>query len=140
VAGVCHGDDPDSTGQDEEDGRAGSTGSGVIVVLDTGGVDGLAPMDEARRARLRALRERAHDIVVPAAVLAEGVFNGRPGHDYHVRRLLDTVDVADVDEALGHAAGALRTTAMRGGHEPAPSESTPSSPRLLMPTPRTMTC
>jgi hypothetical protein len=36
----------------------------MIVVLDTGGVEGIAPIDVKRRARLRALREQADDIVV----------------------------------------------------------------------------
>lgn len=102
-------------------GNADSEGSGLIVVLDTGGVDGLAPIDERRRARLRVLRERATDFVVPAAVLAEGVLTGHVGHDFHVRRLLELVDVADVDEELGYAAGAIRQEAVRGGVAPGPS-------------------
>jgi predicted nucleic acid-binding protein len=93
----------------------------VIVVLDTGGVEGLAPIDETRRARLRQLREHAEDIVVPAAVLAESVFTGNPGHDFHVRRLLELVAVDPVDEALGHAAGSLRRAAMGSGLHPPPS-------------------
>ena len=93
----------------------------MIVVLDTGGVEGLAPLDEERRARLRLLRERADDLVVPAAVLAESVLTGRAGHDYHVRRLLDVVDIADVDASTGHAAGALRRAAMAARMKPAPS-------------------
>jgi predicted nucleic acid-binding protein len=91
------------------------------VVLDTGGVSGLAPIDEKRRARLRVLRARATDFVVPAAVLAEGALSGRQGHDFHIRRLLELVDVADVDEALGYAAGHLRQGAVHGGVDPAPS-------------------
>lgn len=92
----------------------------MIVVLDTGGVEGLAPIDEERRARLRLLRERADDVVLPAAVLAESVLTGHAGHDYHVR-LLDVVNVADVDGATGHAAGALRRAAMHAGMKPPPS-------------------
>lgn len=93
----------------------------MIVVLDTGGVEGLAPIDQDRRARLRLLRERAGDLVLPAAVLAEGVLYGHPGHDYHVRRLLDVVKTADVDAPTGHAAGALRRAAMAAGTKPPPS-------------------
>lgn len=93
----------------------------MIVVLDTGGVDGLAPIDEVRRARLRLLRGRAEDIVLPAAVLAESVLTGHPGHDYHVQRLLGVVTIADVDPPMGHAAGALRRGAMGAGMKPPPS-------------------
>ena len=93
----------------------------MIVVLDTGGVEGLAPIDEDRRARLRLLRERADDLVLPAAVLAESVLTGHAGHDYHVRRLLDVVDIADVDASTGHAAGALRRAAMGARMKPPPS-------------------
>ena len=99
----------------------GAEGCRLIVVLDTAGVEALAPMDENRRARLRVLRRRASDIVVPAAVLAEGVLTGHPGHDFHVRRLLDLVDVAGVDQELGHAADALRRGALRAGLDTAPS-------------------
>jgi hypothetical protein len=45
----------------------------VIVILDTAGVEGLAPVDEKRRARLRVLRQQVTDFVVPAAALAECV-------------------------------------------------------------------
>jgi len=91
------------------------------VVLDTGAVEGLAPLDEERRARLRLLREEARDLVVPAAVLAEGLLTGNVGHDYHVRRLLDVVNIVDVEVPIGHAAGALRQAAIRGGLDPAPT-------------------
>lgn len=93
----------------------------MIVLLDTGGVEGLAPLDEERRARLRLLRERSDDLVLPAAVLAESVLTGHVGHDYHVQRLLDVIDIADVDASTGHAAGALRREAMRSGMTPPPS-------------------
>lgn len=93
----------------------------MIVVLDTGGVEGLAPLDEERRARLRLLRERSDDLVLPAAVLAEGVLTGHLGHDYHVQRLLDVVNITDVDASTGHAAGALRRAAMGAGMKPPPS-------------------
>ena len=46
-------------------------GRRLIVVLDTGGVEGLAPTDETCRARLRVLREHASDTVPPAAVRAD---------------------------------------------------------------------
>jgi hypothetical protein len=93
----------------------------VIVVLDTGGVEGLAPIDQVRRARLRLLRDQAEDIVLPVAVLAESVLTGHAGHDFHVRRLLDVTGVAGVDETIGHAAGALRRAAMSDGMAPLPS-------------------
>lgn len=90
----------------------------MIVVLDTGGVEGLAPLDEERRFRLRLLRERSDDLVLPAAVLAESVLNGHLGHDYHVQRLLDVVNITDVEASTGLAAGALRREAMGAGMEP----------------------
>lgn len=93
----------------------------MIAVLDTGGVEGLAPIDEERRARLRLLRDRVDDIVVPAAALAESVLTGHAGHDYHVWRLLEVVNIADVDASTGHAAGALRRAAMDAGTRPPPS-------------------
>ena len=67
------------------------------------------------------LREHASDLVVPAAVLAEGVLTGKVGYDDRVRRLLDLANVAGVDEELGHAAGALRQDAIRAGFDPPPS-------------------
>jgi len=79
------------------------------------------PLDEQRRARLRVLREHAADLIVPAAVLAEGVLTGNVGHDYHVRRLLELTKVTDVAEELGYAAGALRQEAIRVGFVPPPS-------------------
>jgi len=96
-------------------------GSRLIVVLDTGGVEAVVPIDERRRARLRVLRERVADVIVPAAVLAEGVLNGDVGHDYHVRRLLGLSGVTDVAEELGFEAGALRQEAVRAGVDPPPS-------------------
>jgi predicted nucleic acid-binding protein len=102
-------------------GDAASSGSWLIVVLDTGGVQGLAPIDETRRARLRLLRGQADDFVVPAAVLAESVLTGHPGHDFHVQRLLELLDITDVDAPTGHAAGALRRAAVAGGQHPPPS-------------------
>lgn len=93
----------------------------MIVVLDTGGVEGLAPIDEERRARLRLLRDRSDDLVLPAAVLAESVLTGHVGHDYHVQRLLEVVNITDVDASTGHAAGVLRREAMRAEMQPPPS-------------------
>lgn len=103
--------------------RQGGTAEGgqLIAVLDTGGIGGLAPIDERRRARLRVLRAQATDILVPAAVLAEGVLTGHPGRDFHVRRLLELVGVVSVDEQLGHAAGSLRHHAVSAGTQPPPS-------------------
>jgi hypothetical protein len=96
-------------------------GRGLIVVLDTGRVDTIAPIDAKRRARLRALFEHADEIVVPAAVLAEGVFTGQVGHDHHVRQLLRDVDIATTVEAIGYTAGLLRQNAIVAGMDPAPS-------------------
>ena len=93
----------------------------MIVVLDTGGVEALAPIDEHRRARLRVLREQADELVLPAAVLAEGVLTGHPGHDFHVQRLLEVLDITSVEAFTGHAAGALRRAAIAGGKDPPPS-------------------
>jgi len=104
-----------------EDCDATSAGGGLIAVLDTGGVEGLAPIDEERRARLRLLRDRADDLVLSAAVLAESVLTGHAGHDFHVRRLLEVVNIADVDASTGHAAGALRLASMGAGMKPPPS-------------------
>lgn len=97
-------------------GNCGPKGRAVIAVLDTASVSALAPDNEKARVRLRALRQRADDLVIPAAVLAEGLLTGHPGRDYHVRRFLDILAVADVDRALGMAAGALRTKAI--GYSP----------------------
>jgi predicted nucleic acid-binding protein len=58
---------------------------------------------------------------VPAAVLAEGVFNGHVGHDHHVRQLLTHANIAPVDEPLGYTAGALRQAAIGAGMDPPPS-------------------
>ena len=111
----------EAEGREGQHRSATSAGGGLIVVLDTGGVEGLAPIDEERRARLRLLRDRADDLVLPAAVLAESVLTGHAGHDYHVQRLLDIVTIADVDASTGHAAGALRRAAMGAGIKPPPS-------------------
>lgn len=93
----------------------------MIVVLDTDGVEGLAPIDEECRARLRLLREEAAELVLPAAVLAESVLTGHADHDFHVRRLLAVLDIVDVDEPLAYAAGMLRRSALDSGMDPAPS-------------------
>jgi predicted nucleic acid-binding protein len=93
----------------------------MITVLDTGGVEGLAPIDERRRARLRVLMRRGDDLVLPAAVLAESVLTGHRGHDYHVQRLLDLVEIVQVDAAVGYAAGLLRRQVIDGGGKRAPS-------------------
>ncbi|MBA2609871.1 MAG: hypothetical protein H0U92_13090 [Actinobacteria bacterium] len=111
----------EGSAQDPHRSAASAPGGGLIVVLDTGGVEGLAPIDEDRRARLRLLRERADDVVLPAAVLAESVLTGHAGHDYYVQRLLHVVNIADVDASTGHAAGALRRRAMDSGMKPPPS-------------------
>jgi len=67
------------------------------------------------------LREQATDVIVPVAVLAEGVLTGKVGHDYHVRRLLDLVNITAIEEPIGYSAGAIRQAAIRGAREPAPS-------------------
>lgn len=93
----------------------------MIAILDTGGVSALAPTDERARARLRALREQVDDMVIPAAVLTEGVLSGHPGRDHQVRRLLQSVEVATLDEALGFAAGRLRSECLRADDRHPPS-------------------
>ena len=93
----------------------------MIAVLDTASVSALAPIDQRGRARLRALRARTDDLVLPAAVIAEGLLIGHPGRDYHTRRLLELVAVADVDRNLGLAAGALRSAAIASGPVHIPS-------------------
>jgi predicted nucleic acid-binding protein len=121
VARLRNRGEAEGEGSEDQHGSATSAGGGLIAVLDTGGVEGLAPIDEERRARLRLLRDRADDLVLPAAVLAESVLTGHAGHDFHVRRLLDVVNIADVDASTGHAAGALRRAAMGAGMKPPPS-------------------
>lgn len=111
---------PASACEREAEARS-SEGRRLIVILDTGGVEGLAPIDEKRRARLRALREQADDIVLPAAVLAEGLFSGHVGHDRHVRQLLRDVHVAPTTESTGYAAGSMRQAAIRAAVAPPPS-------------------
>lgn len=119
MAGLRHRSGAETEGC--QDRRTSSEGGGLIAVLDIGGVEGLAPIDEERRARLRLLRDRTDDLVLPAAVLAESVLTGHAGHDFHVRRLLEVANIADVDESTGHAAGALRLASMGAGMKPPPS-------------------
>lgn len=121
MARLRHQGGGDAEGREGQQGSSTSAGRRLIVVLDTGGVEGLAPIDEERRARLRLLRDRADDLVLPAVVLAESVLTGRAGHDYHVQRLLEVVNIVDVDASTGHAAGALRRAAMGAGMKPPPS-------------------
>ena len=96
-------------------------GRELIAVLDTGGISALTPTSGRGRARLRALRAVVDDLVVPAAVLAEGVVSGHPGRDHHVRRLLGLVAIHPIDADLGLAAGALRVRAQRDVADPPPS-------------------
>lgn len=110
-----------AAGSEDQHCALASAGGGLIAVLDTGGVEELAPIDEERRARLRLLRDRADDLVLPAAVLAENVLTGHAGHDFRVRRLLEAVNIVDVDASTGHAAGALRRAAIGAGIKPPPS-------------------
>ncbi|MCU1355785.1 MAG: hypothetical protein JWM89_1203 [Acidimicrobiales bacterium] len=93
----------------------------MIAVLDTGAVSALAPVDEACRARLRALWNAVDAIEVPAAVLAEGLLTGHPGRDHHVRRLLRSIAVIDIDEFLGLAAGRMRHRVATSGSKADPS-------------------
>lgn len=93
----------------------------MIAVLDTSAVEFLNGATEDGRARLRALREACDDLVMPAAVLAEGVLAGRGGRDHHVRQLLAVVGIRPVDEVLGYAAGDLRRAAVQGGSRRNPS-------------------
>jgi hypothetical protein len=93
----------------------------VIAVLDTEAINALAPSTEQSRARLRALRRRADDLIIPTAVLAEGVLTGHPGHDHHVRTLLNVLSMVDVDVDLGLAAGSMRHQVGAAGAKPLPS-------------------
>lgn len=93
----------------EPDGRQ------VIAVLDTQGVEALADQRRRKRARLRVLWRQVDDVVIPAAVLAEGVLTGRPGHDIGIHRLLRDISIDTVTEEIGFAAGALRNQALRDG-------------------------
>jgi hypothetical protein len=93
----------------------------MIVVLDTQGLEVLADRGRRARSRLRAIRQDVDDIVVPAAVLAEGVLTGNPAHDVPVHRLLRESDVAEVTARTGFAAGALRRSALRAGGRTQPS-------------------
>lgn len=67
------------------------------------------------------MRLLAIDVVVPAVVLAEGLFTGHPGHDFHLARLLAVLDIVDVDRELGLASGRLRQEALRSGVDANPS-------------------
>ncbi len=58
---------------------------------------------------------------MPAAVLAESVLSGHPGHDFQVQRLLEMLTITDVDPTMGRAAAVLRRGAIAGGADPPPS-------------------
>jgi predicted nucleic acid-binding protein len=92
----------------------------VIAILDTEGVGALAATPQEPRARLRVLRRQIDDVIVPAAVFAEGLFTGNPAQDVPVHRFLRTVEIPDVTERMGRAAGALRqaTFARNGDRRP----------------------
>lgn len=92
----------------------------MIAVLDTEGVGALAADPRGSRARLRILRRDLEDVVVPAAVLAEGLFTGNPAHDVPVHRFLQMASITDITERLGRHAGALRqaTVGRNGGPHP----------------------
>jgi hypothetical protein len=64
------------------------------------------------------VRRIASDIVVPTALLAEGVLTGHVGRDYHIRRLLDVVGDIEIDRGLGLAAGVLRQQSLASGVTP----------------------
>jgi hypothetical protein len=46
---------------------------------------------------------------------------GNKRHDFHLRRLLADVHIAEINDRLGYAARALRTSAIRSAVDPAPS-------------------
>jgi predicted nucleic acid-binding protein len=78
------------------------------VVCDSHGVTTLA----TDHALLRAWLDEGADIAVPAAVLAE--CSTGTARDARVRRLLNGVDIIDIDGDHGLAAGALRHRARAG--------------------------
>ena len=93
----------------------------MIAVLDTGAVSSFTATTAKGRSRLLALHLEVTDIVVPAAVLAEGLLSGHVGRDHHVRNLLTSARITIVDEELGLAAGSLRRRARQGHDGPAPA-------------------
>lgn len=78
------------------------------VVCDSRGVTMLAH----DHALLRAWLDEGADITVPAAVLAE--CSTGTARDARIRRLLNGVDIIDIDADHGLAAGALRHRARAG--------------------------
>ena len=86
-----------------------------MLVLDSGGVTGLAERSQQAAALIVALREQ--DLwppLVPAIVLVE-CLQGHPGRDAVANRFLKTCDVLEhVPEALARRAAWLRRQARRG--------------------------
>lgn len=85
------------------------------LVLDSGGVSGLAQRNADSLAKIQAFRR--HGLwppVVPSVVLAE-CLTGTPRSDVNVNRFLKTCDIAeDLPERLARRAASLRTQVQRG--------------------------
>lgn len=85
------------------------------LVLDSGGVTGLARRNTDSLAKIRAFRRSGlWPPVVPSVVLVE-CLTGRQPSDVNVNRFLKTCDIAeDVPERIARRAASLRTQAQKG--------------------------
>lgn len=85
------------------------------LVLDSGGVTGLARRNTDSLAKIQAFRrEGLWPPVVPSVVLVE-CLTGKPRSDVNVNRFLKICDIAeDVPERIARRAAALRAQAQRG--------------------------
>lgn len=85
------------------------------LVLDSGGVSGLAQRNADSLAKIQAFRR--HGLwppVVPSVVLVECLM-GKPRSDANVNRFLKTCDITDeIPERLARRAASLRAQAQRG--------------------------
>ena len=86
-----------------------------MLILDSGGVSGLAERSRATLALILALRERGlWPPLVPSVVLVESL-QGHAGRDAHANAFLKTCDIIDqVSERLARRAAWLRRKAQRG--------------------------
>ncbi len=86
-----------------------------MLILDSGGVSGLAKPSSDMLVLMRTLREEGHwPPKVPSVVLIE-CLQGHAGRDANENRLLKACEVVDeVPEALARRAALLRRLARRG--------------------------